>query len=64
MKMEWHASSNGDFCTRSDPLPTVPCTPYLLLDRLASGLLGLDGRYVVNKVDDNNLKTPLRGPFI
>jgi hypothetical protein len=49
--MERHASDNVDFCTRSDPLLTVPCTLYLLLDQLASGLLGLDGRYVVNKVD-------------
>jgi hypothetical protein len=53
MKMEQRGSNSGDFCTRSDPLPTVPCTLYLLLDRLASGLLGLDGRYVVNKVDDD-----------
>jgi hypothetical protein len=53
VKVEQRASNNGDFCTRSDPLPTVPCTPYLLLDWLASGLLGLDGRYVVNKVDDD-----------
>jgi hypothetical protein len=59
--MEWHASNNVDFCIRSDPLPTVPCTPYLLLDQLVSGLLGLDGRYVVNKV---NYQSLLRGPFI
>jgi hypothetical protein len=63
MKMEQHVSNSGDFCTRSDPLPTVPCTPYLLLDQLASGLLGLDGRYVVNKVDDNSLKLCSGGPL-
>jgi hypothetical protein len=48
--------------TRSDPLPTVPCTPYPLLDRLASGLLGLDGRYVVNKVD-HIIKVRSGGPL-
>jgi hypothetical protein len=63
VKMERRASSNGDFCTRSDPLPTVPCTPYLLLNRLASDLLGLDGRYVVNKVDDDSLKLRSGGPL-
>jgi hypothetical protein len=47
VKMEQRANNNDDFCIRSDPLPTVPCTLYLLLDWLASGLLGLDGRYVV-----------------
>jgi hypothetical protein len=61
MKMEQHASDNNDFGTRSDPLPTVPCTLYLLLDWLASGLLGLDSRYMVNKV---YYQSPLRGPFI
>jgi hypothetical protein len=62
VKVEWCVSDNGDFCTRSNPLPTVPCTPYLLLDQLVSGLLGLDGRYVVNKVN-NNYQSPLRGPL-
>jgi hypothetical protein len=61
--MEHRASDNGDFCTRSDPLPTVPCTLYLLLDRLASGLLGLDGRYVVNKVNDDISKLRSGGPL-
>jgi hypothetical protein len=61
VNMERRASDNDDFSTGSDPLPTVPCTPYLLLDRLASGLLGLDGRYMVNKV---YYQSPLRGPFI
>jgi hypothetical protein len=63
MKMEQRGSNSGDFCTRSDPLPTVPCTLYLLLDRLASGLLGLDGRYVVNKVDDDISKLRSGGPL-
>jgi hypothetical protein len=61
--MEWCTSDNVDFCTRSDPLPTVPCTPYLLLDWLASGLLGLDGRYVVNKVDHPLSKLRSGGPL-
>jgi hypothetical protein len=38
VKMERRASNGDDFCTRSDPVLIVPCTPYLLLDRVASGL--------------------------
>jgi hypothetical protein len=38
VKMEWRTSNGDDFCTRSDPVLIVPCTPYPLLDRIASGL--------------------------
>jgi hypothetical protein len=38
--MEQQARNNDS--TMSDPLPIVPCTPYFLFDRLASGLLGFE----------------------
>ena len=41
MELEWHASNNVDLNTSTDPLPTVPGTPYLLLDKPASGILGV-----------------------
>jgi hypothetical protein len=58
--MEQRASNNGDFSTRSDPFPIVPCTPYLLVDRLATGPFGF-GWYIYGKYSGCKLYQSAQG---